>query len=88
MYRPHGSETIAEGELWRENLQQLTGLLGDKEPFDLFLKAAVLRALGQFEAARQVLGRLTHQDYGGVVRQLLALCEEGDSSLRELQLGE
>lgn len=77
---------IGSGE-WRKNLEALVGLLDEADENDRLMKAEVLRELGEFESAQQVLGRVTSAEYTSVVRQLRLLCEAGDACVRELQFG-
>jgi hypothetical protein len=69
----------------RANLEALVSLLDEADENDRFLKAEVLRELGEFESAKLVLRRVTSGEYTAVVRQLNALCNSGDASLKELE---
>lgn len=69
---------------WRSNLQALLSLLDHGEDSQI-MKAEVLRELGEFDSAQQVLGRVTSAEYIPVVRQLRSLCEAGDTEVRHLQ---
>ena len=51
------------------------------------MKAEVLRELGEFDAAREVLGRVTSRKHTAVVRQLRSLCDRADTAVRELDFG-
>jgi hypothetical protein len=51
------------------------------------MKAKVLRELGEFELAKQILGRIDSSKMAAVVRQVCSLCDCGDTRVRELQFG-
>lgn len=51
------------------------------------MKAEVLRELGEFELAKQVLGRIDSSEMAAVVRQVRSLCDSGDTRVRELRFG-
>jgi hypothetical protein len=73
-------------ELWRKNLEALANLLHEADENDRLMKAEVLRELGEFELAKQVLGRIDSSKMAAVVRQVLSLCDSGDTRVRELEL--
>ena len=52
---------------------------------DLLMRAEVLRELGEFESAKEVLSRVTATEYTAVVHQLRSLCETRDTWVRVLQ---
>jgi hypothetical protein len=81
-----GSISSGSGE-WRTNLQALVSLLNEADENDRLMKAEVLRELGEFDSAQQLLGRVTSVDYTTVVHQLRSLCEAGDADVRQLQFG-
>jgi hypothetical protein len=64
------------------------GLTGHLPVNECFIKAEVLRELGKFESAKQVLSRAPSKDRTGVVRQLRSLCDAGDTCVRELHFSE
>jgi hypothetical protein len=51
------------------------------------MKAEVLRELGEFESAKQVLSRVASAQFSAVVGQLRSLCDRGDAWVRELHFG-
>ncbi len=69
----------------KKNLETLTGLLDAASENDCLMKAELLRELGEFACAIQVLGRVTSAAHQAGVRQLRALCDAGDRCVRELQ---
>jgi len=71
-------------EEWRKNLEALACLLSEEDVNDCFMKLEVLRELGKFESAKQVLNHATSADSASVVRQLRSLCDARDSCVREL----
>jgi HEAT repeat protein len=71
-------------EAWRQNLEALARLLDENDEGDRLPKAEVLRELGNFESALEVLGRINSPRHRGVVRQLRDLCNRGDSYVRHL----
>lgn len=72
---------------WKKNLEALANLLHDENEGERLMRAEVLRELGEFEAAKQILHRISSSNVAAVVRQLLSLCESGDASVRELRFG-
>lgn len=72
-------------EEWKMNLQELLGLLNEENEKDYFMKAAVLRELGEFDAAQQALERICSAAYAAYVSQLNSLCEAKDSAVRRFQ---
>lgn len=74
-------------ELWRKNLEALTNLLQEADESDRLMKAEVLRELGEFELAKQVLGRIDSSKVAAVVRQIRSLCDSGDTRVRKLRFG-
>jgi hypothetical protein len=80
-----GAQGISDDpEAWRKNLEALERLLTEEDVNDCLMKAEVLRELGKFESAKQVLSRATSTDGAAVVRQLRSLCDARDTSVREL----
>jgi len=71
-------------EEWRKNLEALARLLTEEDVNDCLMKAEVLRELGKFESAKQVLSRAISTDSVAVIRQLRSLCDAGDTCVREL----
>lgn len=71
----------------RENLEALGKLLTGEEDNDRLMKVEVLRELGEFESAMQVLSRVTSPNLDGIVHQFQSLCEDRDTCVRELRFG-
>ena len=83
---PAGGDPSAPGP-WRKNLQALAHLFHEGGENDSLMKAEVLRELGDFASAKQVLSRIDSREVAAVVRQLHSLCDSGDTCVRELQFG-
>jgi hypothetical protein len=49
------------------------------------MKAELLRELGNFESAKQILSEVDSEDAAAAVRQLLALCDRQDRQVRPLE---
>jgi hypothetical protein len=60
-------------------------LLDEADQNDRLMRAKVLRELGEFESANEVLSRVTSTEYTAVVHQLRSLCDTRDAWIRELQ---
>jgi HEAT repeat protein len=71
-------------EAWSQNLEALARLLDENDEDDRLLKAEVLRELGIFESAKEVLSCISSSKHRSVVRQLRDLCDRGDSCVRHL----
>jgi HEAT repeat protein len=84
--RPVGSATVSGA--CRRNLEALARLLNEDDENDRLLKAEVLRELGEFELAKEVLGRDGSSTYRGAARQLRDLCDRGDRCVRQLSFPE
>jgi len=84
---PRHGEVSASG-LCRDNLNALVQLLNEANENDRISKAELLRELGKFDAAKEVLSRVTSSQYSSVVRQLRDLCNRGDSCVRLLSFEE
>jgi len=84
---PEDAGVACGSEARRENLEALARLLDEGNENDRVMKAEVFRELGDFESALRLLGRVTAPDYAAVVRQLRSMCEDGDTCVRQLQLG-
>jgi hypothetical protein len=78
---------VTGSEAWRENALALVRLLDEMADHDRLMKAEVLRELGEFESAQEILGRVTSVDYAPVVGQLRSLCEARDAFVRQLEFG-
>lgn len=68
----------------RENFEALVHLLTEKDETDLLMKVEVLRELGQFASAKELLGHVDAHGVEAVVRQFRLLCEKRDTCVREL----
>lgn len=73
---------------FRKNLESLIRLLDESDETDCLMKAEALRELGEFESAKEVLRRVTSDEYTPVICQLTSLCDAGDTCVRELQFGD
>ena len=71
----------------RENLEALGELLTEEDDNDRLMKVEVLRELGDFEPAMQVLGHVTSPNLDGIVHQFRSLCDDRDACVRELRFG-
>lgn len=76
----------SDSQGWRANLEALQGLLNDADENDLLMKAEVLRELGEFDQAQQVLARVTSDTCASVAGQLRGLCELRDACVRQLRI--
>lgn len=72
--------------MFNGNLQALARLLDNENDDDRLLKAELLRELGEFEPAKQILSGVYSDRFATIVRQLRLLCDAGDVGVRELQL--
>src|SRR5262249_52870726 len=68
----------------KENLLALARLLDGSDDNSLLTKAEVLRHLGAFKAALEVLARVTGAEYPEVVVRFRELCAAGDPCVRRL----
>jgi hypothetical protein len=85
-YHPAGG--AATSGAFRRNLEALVGLLEERGESDRLLKAEVLRELGEFDAAKGLLGRAGSAQYRSAARQLRDLCDRGDRLVRQLSFEE
>ncbi len=81
---PSAVAGTASPSAWRRNLEALHALVDEASDDDRLLKAEVLRELGEFASAIEILRRVESPGYVHVVRQLLSLCESEDAQVREL----
>lgn len=81
---PRTSSAVA---MCRKNLEALVRLFDEANEDERLMKAEVLRELGEFEPAKQVLSRVTSVEFTAIVRQLRLLCDSGDTCVRELTGG-
>jgi hypothetical protein len=72
----------------RKNLKALAGLLGESNNNDLIMKAEVLRELGEFNSAKDILAPIDTKELIEAVHQLQSLCDARDSRIRELKFKE
>jgi len=77
------SGVTCENELWRKNLKTLADILS-KDQQDMLLKAEVLRELGEFESAKNILSEISSPNLAEIVTQFKKLCDEEDACVREL----
>ena len=70
----------------RRNLLALAELLPGHADNVRLLKAEVLRELGEFQAAREILVGLRSGDMAGIARQIEILCDRGDPCVRPLRV--
>jgi hypothetical protein len=68
---------------YRSNLRRLASLLGEADDDARFRKAAVLRELGRFKVASEILDCITSPGFVGIVQQLRSLCDRCDARFRE-----
>jgi hypothetical protein len=67
------------------NLRRFLELLDEKEGTEGLMMAEILRQLGEFDAASQMLDRCDAERYGVAVRRIRALCESRDRGVRLLE---
>jgi hypothetical protein len=70
-----------------ENLRALLPLLGGASDSDHVLCGEVLRELGQYAEAEEVLRQVRSPEYGPAVEQIVARCRAADPVVRELIFG-
>jgi hypothetical protein len=86
--RRSASGAVLRSTAWEENLKALRDLLDESDEGDRLMKAEVLRELGEFEPARQLLKGVTSDEFSAVARQFDALCEARDTRVRELKVND
>jgi hypothetical protein len=86
-YRTRKGATFSISDACRANLEALSNLIDQGKDEDRIMKGEILRELGQFEAAKQILGSVVSSKYIAVVRQILLLCNNNDTRVSELQFG-
>ena len=79
---PQGDSTV-QGAC-RENLVALVKLLGTDDDVDCLMKVEVLRELGRFESAKEVLSGVDSSNVAAVARQFRVFCDNQDTCVREL----
>jgi len=82
---PAGSHT-ADPARRRRNLLALVELLPGHADDVRVLKAEVLRELGEFQAAREILVQIRSGRKAGMARQIEVLCDRGDPCVRALRV--
>jgi len=71
----------------RANIDGLLNLLpevDENDPLKPLLRAEVLRQIGEFDRALELLARPYPEEYAGVIKRLSALCKDKDTVLRTL----
>jgi hypothetical protein len=86
--RNHPGGGAATSGASRRNLEAIFGLLDERGESDRLLKAEVLRELGEFDAAKGLLGRAGSAQYRCAARQLRDLCDRGERSVQQLSFEE
>ncbi len=76
----------ASDEAYRANLSALLEFFDENDQSDLLLKAEVLRNLGEFDAANQVLDKITSPELSRFVAQQRAFCEQQEIRTRVFNL--
>ena len=67
-----------------KNMEKLLGLLDKTNPNDQIMAAEILRQLGRFDEALEVLKTLDRDDYGEVLVQLEDFCDDNETSVQKL----
>ena len=73
--------------LRKANLERLAALLSGPSDDERIMRAEVLRELGRFADAEQLLNEVSSTEAAWVVDQLRALCVKKDPAVRELDVG-
>ena len=87
VHRTQEEANLSISDACRENLEELLKLIDQENDEGQLMKGEVLRELGQFEDAKQVLDSVASAKYAYIVRQILSLCANKDSRVSKLQLG-
>ena len=77
-------ENFAAPEEREKNMEKLLGLLDKTNPNDQIMAAEILRQLGRFDEALEVLKTLDRDDYGEVLVQLEDFCDDNETSVQKL----
>lgn len=88
---PHAMPIPSDPSLVRsrqESLRALIPLLKEFDDNDMVMRAEIYRELGDFEAAKGQLDRITDAQFATVVSQLRELCDARDSQVRQLRFEE
>jgi tetratricopeptide (TPR) repeat protein len=67
-----------------KNMEKLLELLDRTNPNDQIMAAEILRQLGRFDEALEVLKKLDRDDYGEVLVQLEDFCDGNQTSVQKL----
>jgi predicted Zn-dependent protease len=67
-----------------KNMEKLLGLLDKTNPNDQIMAAEILRQLGKFDEALEVLKTLDRDDYGEVLVQLEDFCDDNETTVQKL----
>ena len=67
-----------------KNMEKLLELLDRTNPNDQIMAAEILRQLGRFDEALEVLKKLDRDDYGEVLVQLEDFCDDNETSVQRL----
>jgi len=78
---------VSVSDTCRENLEALLRLIDQENDEDRLMKGEVLRELGQFEDAKQVLNSVASAKHAYIVRQIISLCANKESRVSKFQLG-
>ena len=84
--RTPGKVMIPASGACRHNMEALLKLIGQDKDEDRIMKVEILRELGQFDAAKEVLDSVVSEKFAAVVRQILLLCASEDTRVSELQI--
>ena len=83
-FQQQDQEIMSDSGPWRENLEALANLLTEENVNDCIMKAEVLRELGEFESAKELLSRVDSPNVARAVRRIRSLCDARDTRVREL----
>lgn len=84
--RTPGDVMVPVSVACKANLEVVLQLINQEKDEDRIMKGEILRELGQFDAAKQVLDSVVSAKYADVVRQILLLCASEDSLVSELKI--
>ena len=84
--RTPGEITASISVACKENLEALLKLIDQENDADRIAKGEILRELGQFDTAKQILNSVVSEKYAAAVRQILLLCASEDTRVSELQI--
>jgi hypothetical protein len=69
---------------WNRNLETLAELMDEDDESDVAMKAELMRELGEFRAAINILSCVDSPEYRDFVSQIRSLCDRADADVREL----